>query len=252
MYFKMNMLPIALAILLLFSACIQEEKPLLLVDYAHDEIFPPLDPRELGYAKLDAVFKEAGYEVKVASEHVTEKELRGARVYMLAGPMSGLSEEERAAVRGFVERGGRVIVLVHIASPLREFLEEYNITLGWVLAEEENTLEKPHNFAVRSVGDDELFQGVDSLSFYGAFSVRAPESYAFTSARAWEDLNLNGEWEEGEPRGRFALIGIARYGKGYVLVIGDDATLANRFIGEEDNFKFARNLAEWGSGGKTK
>ena len=237
---------LVLALLLLTAGCAQQEKPLLLVDYAHGEIFPPLDPRELGYAKLDAVFKEAGYEVKVVSEPITEKELRRARVYLLAGPMSQLSEEERAAVRGFVERGGRVIVLVHIASPLREFLEEYNITLGWVLAEEENTLEKPHNFAVRSVGDDELFQGVDSLSFYGAFSVRAPESYAFTSARAWEDLNLNGVWEEGEPRGRFALIGIARYGKGYVLVIGDDATLANRFIGEEDNLMLAKNLAEWG------
>ncbi len=237
---------IALALLLLFSACIQEEKPLLLVDYAHGEIFPPLDPRDLGYAKLDTVFKEAGYEVRVISEPLTEKELRRARVYLLAGPMNELSEEERAAVRSFVEHGGRVIVLVHIASPLRVFLAEYNMSLGWVLAEEENTLGRVHDFVVTGIEGGEIFKDVDSLSFHGAFSVRAPESYAFTSDRAWEDLNLNGVWEEGEPRGRFALIGIARYGKGYVLVIGDDATLANRFIGEEDNFKLARNLAEWG------
>jgi hypothetical protein len=202
-----------------------------------------LHTRGLGDLKVG---KEAGYEVRVISEPLTEKELHRARVYLLAGPMGELSEEERAAVRSFVERGGKVIVLVHIASPLREFLEEYNITLGWVLAERENTLGRAHNFVVRNIGEGELFEGVKSLSFYGAFSVRTPESYAFTSPRAWEDLNLNGAWEESEPRGKFALIGMAKYGKGYVLVIGDDATLANRFIGEEDNYKLARNLAEWG------
>jgi hypothetical protein len=237
---------LVLVLLLLIPGCFQEEKPLLLVDYAHGEIFPPLDPRDLGYATLDTVFKEAGYEVRVISEPLTAKELRRAKVYLLAGPMNELSEEERSALRDFVERGGKVVVLVHIASPLRKFLEEYNITLGWVVAEHENTLGKAQDFMVRNVGEGELFEGVGSLSFYGAFSVRAPESYAFTSPRAWEDLNLNGVWEEGEPRGKFALIGMANYGKGYILVLGDDATLANRFIGEEDNFKLARNLAEWG------
>ncbi|NOZ59185.1 MAG: DUF4350 domain-containing protein [Euryarchaeota archaeon] len=237
---------IALSLLLLLPGCLQEEKPLLLVDYAHGEVFPPLDPRELGYSKLDEIFREAGYQVRVISEPLTEKELRRARVYLLAGPMSELSEEERAAVRGFVERGGRVVVLVHIASPLRGFLAEYNITLGWVLAEEVNTLGRPHDFVVRDVEGTGILKGVDSLSFHGAFSVRAPGRYALTSPNAWEDLNLNGVRDEGEPRGKFALIGIAKYGKGYVLVIGDDATLANRFIGEEDNLKLARNIAEWG------
>ena len=242
----MIMKRLALVLLLLLPGCIQEEKPLLLVDYAHDEIFPPLDPRDLGYARLDDVFEDAGYRVEVISEPLTEKALRNAEVYLLAGPMSQLSEEERIALKSFVERGGRVIVLVHIASPLREFLGEYNISLGWVLAEQENTLGRVHDFVVNDIGEDELFEGVGSLSFYGAFSVQAPQSYAFTSPGAWEDLNLNGIREENEPRGRFALIGMAKHGEGYILVIGDDAPLANRFIDEEDNFKLARNLAEWG------
>lgn len=235
-----------LLLLVIQPGCLEEKKPVLLVDYAHGEIFMPLDPRELGYLELNFVFEEAGYELKVISEPLTEKDLSQARVYLLAGPMRGLTKDELDVVRNFVSKGGKVIVLTHISMPLKEFLDEYDTSMGWVLAEEENTLERPHDFVVKNIGDAEILKDVKSLSFYGAFSVKAPNEYAHTSAKAFEDINMNGLRDKDESLGSFALVGVAKHGSGYVVTIGDDAILANRFIKEEDNFVFAKNLAEWG------
>lgn len=238
-----------LLLLATLPGCSQPQaRPKLVIDYAHGEIFMPLDVRPLGYSSFDGLFQEAGYETAVVTEPLTTGDLKDADVYLLAGPMVELGEDEEKVVRDFVEQGGKVIVLVHISKPLERFLAAYNISFGWVIAEDENRLDGPHDFRVMDMGEASFLEGVDTLGFYGAFSVKAPAEYAHTTSGAWEDYDMDGALDEGEPKGRKALIGLAEQGRGSVLVIGDDAVLANAFIDREDNRRFARNLVAWSKG----
>ncbi len=55
----------------------------------------------------------------------------------------------------------------------------------------------------------------------------------------WGDKNRDGQKDV---EGPFGVVGVARYGKGTVIVLGDDAILANVAIDEADNRQLLENL----------
>ncbi len=230
----------------LAPACTQS-KPVVLVDYSHGEIFMPLDVRPYGYGKFNKLFEKSGFKLKILDKKVSEDNLKKAQVYLIAGSMKEFSDDEIRAIEDFVSQGGKLIVLIHIYPVQKKLLDEFGVDVLGVVAEEEN-LGNPLDFTATRIENSPITAGVKELNFYGAWAISLNSSgkaLVLTSDKAWVDYNRNGIRDDGEPTGTFSLVQLVRHGRGYVLVIADDAPLINRFVEQANNMKLAENIIRW-------
>lgn len=230
----------------LTPACTQS-KPTVLVDYSHGEIFMPLDVRPYGYGKFNKLFENSGFELEILDKRVSEDRLKKAQVYLIAGSMEEFADSEIRAIEEFVRYGGKLIVLIHIYPVQKKLLDEFGVEVLGVVAEE-NNLGNPLDFTATRIEDSPITAGVEEVNFYGAWAISldsAGKALVLTSDKAWVDYNRNGIKEEGEPTGTFSLVQLVKHGKGYVLVIADDAPLINRFVEQADNLRLAENIIRW-------
>lgn len=65
---------------------------------------------------------------------------------------------------------------------------------------------------------------------------------AWSSSTSFLDLNDNGSWEEGEPKGPFPVAAEFRFGKGTVDVVSDPSIMINSVYGRDDNYQFMKYL----------
>jgi len=68
------------------------------------------------------------------------------------------------------------------------------------------------------------------------------ETIAWSSSSSFLDINENGSWEEGEPKGPFAVATEFQLGQGTLALVSDPSTIINTMIGRDDNYDFIRYL----------
>ena len=68
------------------------------------------------------------------------------------------------------------------------------------------------------------------------------ETIAWSSSSSFLDINENGSWEQGEPKGPFAVATEFRLGQGTLALVSDPSTLINTMVGRDDNYDFIRCL----------
>lgn len=221
-------------------------------DMAHAEIFSPVKEGELNYTAFYESFKSAGEAVSISQEPITDKRLSGVKTYVIAGPSQPFQGSEIDALRAFVKRGGNLLVLLHISGPVAALTNSFGIIVSnYVIGEQEGIIEgRTQDFHVTRFGGHPVTKGLEKIAFYGAWGLMTEGEEALvvagTSARAWADVNRNRAYEKDEePAQEFGMIAVAELGKGKVVVVGDDAPFANKFIGEADNRKLAENIIKW-------
>ena len=73
-------------------------------------------------------------------------------------------------------------------------------------------------------------------------NVIEPEAIAWSSSASFLDINENGSWDEGEPKGPFAVAAKFRLGKGTLALVSDPSIVINAMVGRDDNYDFIRYL----------
>ena len=219
-------------------------------DGSHKEIFSPVNRGELDYSGFADRFASAGSSVAVNLGEITPQALEGVSTYIIAGPTQELAPHEMAALHSFVNRGGNLLVLLHISSPVARLTESFGILVSnFVLAEREGNIEgQAQDFHVTRFTDHPVTNGLARVAVYGTWGLMAERKsveVATTSDKAWADLNRDRKFDEGEPVARFGIIAISGYGNGKVVVVADDAPFSNRFIGVADNGRLADNIVGW-------
>lgn len=232
------------------STAVAAAAPVVLFDQAHDERFVIAKDEPLQLSGLAAVLKAEGLDVRSSVATLSDESLKGVDALVISGPFKPLDDAEVEAVVRFIERGGRLAVMLHIGPTLTNLLHRLKVAYAnFVLYEQENVIDgDPKNFRVKVQQTSPLFAGIDHFSLYGGWGLisRVPSAkiIAATSPKAWVDLNGDNKLSPDEVVGSVGVIVAGELGAGRFVIFGDDAIFQNKFL-DEQNKRLAANLARW-------
>ena len=244
------------SIVYLFTAVLFLISPLtlyadeILFDTSHHVIFHPQSDKPLGLKKFVALFEGKNHKVSINDTLLTKKKLEGVSTLILPGSMTSYNLQEQKMIETFVSEGGSLLVLLHIAPPLARVAELFGIILSnMVISEKVNIIDNSsQDFFVKDIKPHRVTRGVNEIALYGTWGLLAEGNakvVAFTSDQAWGDLNRNRHLDAGEPIMKVGVVAISEHGKGKVVVVADDAPLANTFLTMGDNMILAKNIIAW-------
>ncbi|WP_236026834.1 DUF4350 domain-containing protein [Geomonas diazotrophica] len=221
----------------------------VLFDNGHGERFQVKEQGPLQLSGLAEVFQGAGLEVGTVDQPLTDATLAGARALVISGGFTPLHPNEIEAVTRFIQNGGRVAVMLHVAPPMASLLDRLQVshTMG-VIQERENVIEGDLlRFRVVRLKEHPLFRGIKDFSVHGAWGLinqgDGAEVIAATGFQAWIDVDQD-QKQSKEETASFGVVVAGDMGKGSFLVFGDDAIFQNKFL-QGNNRALAANLAAW-------
>ena len=224
--------------------------PVILFDEAHKQPFKISGDAPLDLSSLASIYREQGFLVEKSGEPLSAETLNAVDVLVISGAFQELDEKELAAVIEFVESGGGLAVMLHIAPPLRNLLHAFEIdfTNGTLREVKQVIGSNPLDFKVSSFVDHPVTNGLESFSVYGSWALRgtAPNvmTLAQTSKHGWVDLDKNSKPSPADAMQEFAVMVGGEFGQGRFVVVGDDALFQNRYL-DDANKKLAVQMMDW-------
>ncbi|HET6351777.1 MAG TPA: DUF4350 domain-containing protein [Coriobacteriia bacterium] len=225
----------------------------LVFDMAHGEIFGPDDTTELGQSRAIERMKQAGFDVRVNTQTINADTLANATGLMIAGPMRPLTREEYIAVNDFIERGGTLLLTIHVPFPVLAVPAHWGLPVTpFVMASEAPVPGMDAGvFVADEIEKSYLTEGVSRVFVVSGWPVATSSKNASTPVKSgrgtWIDADNSGSQEPSETAS-FGIVGSATVGKGHVIVTGDDAIFANIAINEADNVRLLDNILRLMSG----
>jgi len=241
---------VVLLILLLSVSLHAEAAPVILVDQSHEQRFLVEKDGPLQLSGFAAVMKEEGFAVRTGSKALSDETLLDVDALVISGPFKEINQQEVNAVSRFLERGGKLAVMIHIGPPFAELFRRIDVDFtNFVLGEQENIIDgDPKNFRVKNLTDHPLFAGLTHFSLYGGWAlINTAENsriIASTSPKAWVDFNGDKILSKGDIVQAFGVVVAGRLGAGRFVVFGDDAIFQNKFL-DDSNRQLAINLVRW-------
>jgi hypothetical protein len=241
-----------IGVFLLSLAVVQAEAKKLTVifDQGHGQKFVIEKEGELQLSGLSGLFSEKGYDVKVNAGQMNDATLKTADVLIISGAFQPLLPEEIDAVIRFVERGGKLCIMLHIPQPLTGLMSRLKVyASNGVIQEQENTIhDSPKEFFITNLEKHAITKGVKKIGVYGAWALmtesKTAQIIARTGPKAWVDLNRDGKFNKPDARQSFGVVIAGTLGKGRYVIFGDDAIFQNKFL-DQENMTLGKNLADW-------
>ena len=243
---------LCMGLFLLFFTVVQAETKKLTVifDQGHGQKFVIEKDGELQLSRLSGLLKGKGYDVKINVVQINDAALNTADVLIISGAFQSLSPEEINAVIIFLERGGKLCVMLHIPQPLTGLMSRLKVyASNGVIQEQENTINNaPMDFYITNMGKHKITKGLKRIGVHGAWALMTKSTnaqiIARTGPKAWIDLNRDGKFNETDARQSFGVVIAGTLGKGRYVIFGDDAIFQNKFL-DQENIPLAKNLADW-------
>ena len=221
--------------------------PIVLFDVAHMEIFGPKNTSQLGQSAAVARMRKAGMRVVATHDPFAPEMLKNASGVIISGNMQPLTAGELSALDAFMNRGGIVLVCVHIAPMDLNIAQLYGLGLSPTVLQTTNPRpgDDPKNLVCTNIENRPLTAGVSSVRVMGAWGVgfQDPTQIAVgTGADAWLDADGDGKLTSADTRGPFGMIVVRSVGKGELILSGDDAVFANLALASSDNVRLFDNI----------
>lgn len=237
-----------------FAGEVRAGPPAVLFDQGHGQRFLVENEGDLDLSGLAGIFQGHRVNVQYRRHPIVPQALRDIDALVISGPFAPFGEGEVAAIGEFLERGGRLCVMLHIGQPLLPLLETLgvSVTQGVVNEGADLTASNPLDFYVTRLEPHPIHGGLERYALYGAWGLRAAGGKARIIARtgpgAWISRGRDRTRSLDEPAGELGVVAAGEVGKGAFVVFGDDAAFQNRFL-KEGNLALAVNLARWLTGG---
>jgi hypothetical protein len=228
----------------------EAKKRTVIFDQGHGQKFVIEKEGELQLSRLAGLLKEKGYDVKANAGQLNDATLNTADVLLISGAFQPLSPEEVNAVIRFVERGGKVCVMLHVPQPLTGLMKRLKVyASNGVIQEQENTINNaPKDFFITNMEKHDITKGLKKIGVHGAWALmtesKTAKIIARTGPKAWIDLNRDGKFNETDARQSFGVVIAGTLGKGRYVIFGDDAIFQNKFL-DQENMALGKNLADW-------
>jgi hypothetical protein len=224
--------------------------PIVLFDESHAQQFVINKSGPLDLSDLAVLYQDNGFNVISHADGLTKAILASVDVLVISGPFLPFSESELETVIDFIDAGGGLAIMLHIAPPARDLLHHLDVDYtNGTLRETSQTVDgNPLNFRVSIMADHPVTAGLDNFTLYGAWALRgtAPHTtiIAATSQHSWIDLNRDNQLTEVDAMQTFGVMIAGEIGQGRYVVLGDDAVFQNRFL-DEANRQLALKLVYW-------
>lgn len=183
----------------------QEQQPTIYFTTGHGERSPD-DSGSEGYSLMKGALESENYKVSLLDlKTLTETLPSDITALIIAGPKQPFDPAEVKHVKDYMEKGGRVLVMVdpQVQSGLDEFLKEWGLALrndsvvdprfgffGQAQVPVINTY-KPHAITRDMVGQSSFFPGVRSIeALVGAQSLRSPMALFASSDQSWGETDF--------------------------------------------------------------
>lgn len=222
----------------------------VLFDQGHGQMFTIDAEGPLQLSQLASLFQKTGSKVRASDTPLTPDQLSGVDVLVCSGPFRPFTQEEIETVLSFVERGGRLLLMLHIAPPAGDLLHALGLDFAnGVVREQDQIIDNnPLDFYVSDLTGHPVTEGLERFAIYGSWVLRVDtataEVLAYTGPRAWVDLNRDEKLGVEDAVQPFAVAVVGTRGKGSFLVFGDDAVFQNRFLVKE-NLTLAKKMVDW-------
>ena len=246
---------VAVAVLLVMGIVPAHAAKTIVFDEGHGERFVVGKKGNLDLSSLGEFIRQRKAEVKSVAAPLDDALLAGADALVISGPFEPLSVAEVESIGRFLDRGGRLSVMLHIGNPVGDLLHQLGVDFSnSVIRERQNIIaDDPMNFRVTKLEQHPLFAGVTRFSLYGVWALMGfadnVRVVAATSADAWVDLDGDRKLSPDDAVQSFGVVVAGTRGKGEFVVFGDDAVFQNKFL-DADNTLLAKNLAAWLCDGK--
>jgi hypothetical protein len=228
----------------------EAKKRTVIFDQGHDQKFVIDKEGDLQLSRLSGLLRKEGYDVKVNTGQIKDATLKTADVLIISGAFQPLSPEETNAIVRFLEKGGKLCVMLHIPQPLIGLMSRLKVyASNGVIEEQENTINNaPKEFFITNMEKHEITGGLKKIGVHGAWALmtesKTAQIIARTGSKAWIDLNRDGKFNETDTRQSFGVVIAGTLGKGKYVIFGDDAIFQNKFL-DQENMPLGKNLAAW-------
>lgn len=172
---------------------------------------------------------------------------------LIAVPKKGYGDAEMAQLQRFVENGGRLVlmddygygnrILAHLGVEIT-FAEQP--LLDPLFCYKNQQMPRSTDFSLQL---QEMGISVVTLDRATVLSnVDASEAIAWSSPSSFLDLNKDGSWQEGEPKGPLPVAAESRLGSGTVDVVASPGMMINSLSQRDDNLLFLKYLTGYEAG----
>ncbi len=199
----------------------------------HNEIYDLEGEDLLSLQRFASLLRDQGVSVlSLKRGEIDEEVLGGVNVLVLSFPQSNLTSGEMAAITGYVERGGGLLVLGGQVSReyLNPLLRKFGIEMGYDVLQRDGSLD-----ILLPAGSHDIFQFVREFEYYHAPAVRVAD-------RGWivyKSPMFGDDW---------AIFAYREYGKGRVFVSGDADFVNDFFLDAHDNAQLGYNIVLYTGG----
>jgi hypothetical protein len=223
----------------------------VIFDMGHGEVFGADDTSELGQSQAIQRIMAAGFDVAVNPDRITAEDLADASGLMIAGPMIPLTDEEYDAITAFVERGGTVLLTIHVPYPVLKVPAHWGLPVDTQILMSQRPYANPAEpsvFVADQIEPHPITEGVSQVVVVSGWPVATASDQAKLVVSTGEDTWVSEAGDQaptppaGTMFGSYGVIGITQAGKGQVIVCGDDAVFANLALGAGDNAKLLDNI----------
>jgi hypothetical protein len=227
--------------------------PVVLFDEGHNQQFLVGQEGELDLSGLARLFREERVEVRASTGPLTAEALGGAAGLVISGPFAPFTPAEIEAVAGFLDRGGRLAVMLHIGMPVGPLLGSLGVEVSpGPVHEMADIIDGTDlNFTLSRFAQHPLTAGLDKFRVYGCWALKPTRqgvlALASTGKYAWLDWNNDRRYSAGDPVGSLVVATTVKVGRGEAVIFGDDALFQNRFL-KDENRELGRRLGRWLSG----
>lgn len=245
---------LALTAVLLFAmtcgAVAATRNPVVLFDEAHGEQFLPLKEGTLALTELGKIFTAQNFTIRSAKEPLTPAILGEVDAVVISGPFAAFAPAEIDALYDFVENGGRLSIMLHVAPTIAPLLARFDVLSANGVIREEAPAQidgQALSFHVSRLEQEPLFAGINHFAVYGCWALATEGTFARIVAgsgdKSWVDLNKDRSYSEQDAMQSFGIVALGEIGKGNFVVFGDDAIFQNRFL-TGANRQLAENLVQ--------
>lgn len=235
---------------LFYNLIFAQEKPVVIFDEGHGQAFLTSEKGALHLSKFAEIFRETGFDIKINKNIIQPDSINSAKAVIISGPFKPFSDQEIEALYNYVNNGGNLAVMLHIASPAAKLFEKFGVSItNGAISEAENfATDKNLDFYATNFQPHFLIDNLKSFAVYGSWGLLANNTnvkiVAQSTTKSWIDKNKNGKLDDYEPKGPFGIIATSFVGKGKFVFFADDAIFQNRFL-NDDNINLGRNLANF-------
>ncbi len=221
------------------------------------------------YARLFDRLEAGGYSTHSLDEPLTPDGLDGFEtlfINLVSEDLPDFDAEELDAVAAFVEHGGGLVLIADHsnayghAERINRLLAPSGLAAMLHTAVENDpdaTVEGTGWLLVSAFAEHPVTKEIRAISLQTGGPIWGGTGLAFTSEDSFADLwNPNdpnghyGNWthdgdEAVEPRGPLSVVSVAEWGRGRVVVIGDQNIFGDAWLYFADNFTLAANAFDW-------